>query len=154
MKGERRFPRTSELLNLEVFCRIIILIVNIYVGNLTAEVTNEELQNLFEPFGRVDTAAIIRHRGGESRGFGFVEMPSHTEAQAAIAGLNGKEVRGQSIIVNEARPKEDRRGDRNQRFGRGGSGGGSGGRGGMRGGPRGGGRGSRDFRGGRDRQRW
>jgi RNA recognition motif-containing protein len=88
--------------------------VNIYVGNLLREVTEEDLQEAFKTYGQVTSARIIKDRfSGESRGFGFVEMANKSEAQAAIAGLNGKELKGRTITVNEARPREERgRGDR------------------------------------------
>lgn len=105
--------------------------MNIYVGNLAREVTEEQLRQTFEAYGQVGSASIIKDKfSGESRGFGFIEMPSKDEAQAAIDGLNGKEVSGRTIKVSEA----NERGSRNGRGGprRGGFGGG--GRG-----PRGGG---------------
>lgn len=99
--------------------------MNIYVGNLARETTEAELRQAFEAFGQVSSVAIIKDKySGESRGFGFVEMPNTAEAQAAIAGLNGKDLGGRALNVNEARPREDR-----------------GGRGGSRGGGRSGGRG-------------
>jgi RNA recognition motif-containing protein len=86
--------------------------VNIYVGNLSHDVTDEELRVAFEAFGQVSTASVIKDKfSGESRGFGFVEMPTKTEAQSAISGLNGKELNGRTLNVNEARPRsDDRRG--------------------------------------------
>ena len=79
----------------------------LYVGNLTYGVTNSDLEKMFEPFGRVESAQVIMDRDtGRSKGFGFVEMGSDQEAQAAIAGLNGKEIDGRTLTVNEARPKE------------------------------------------------
>lgn len=109
--------------------------MNIYVGNLAREVTEEDLQEAFKGFGQVTSATIIKDKfTGESRGFGFVEMPGRAEAQAAIAGMNGKELKGRVLNVNEAQPRTDRGGS----GGRGGGGGRSGGgRGGER---RGGGR--------------
>ena len=97
--------------------------MNIYVGNLSFGATEEELQELFGAYGQVASAAIIKDRySGESRGFGFVEMPNRPEAEAAIAGLNGKDFKGRALSVNEARPREDRpRGGGFQR-GRGGGG--------------------------------
>jgi RNA recognition motif-containing protein len=107
----------------------------LYVGNLSYEVGDGELQQLFEAFGAVQSAQVIMDRDtGRSKGFGFVEMGSDQEAQAAITGLNGKEVGGRALTVNEARPKTDGGG----RGGRGGSGGGRGGYGGGGGGGRGG----------------
>ena len=86
--------------------------MNIYVGNLSREVTEEDLRQAFEAFGQVTSAKIITDKfSGESRGFGFVEMPTKAEAQSAIDGLNGKELKGQTLNVNEARPRsEGRRG--------------------------------------------
>jgi len=86
--------------------------VNIYVGNLSREFTEEELREAFTEFGEVTSARIITERdSGVSRGFGFVEMAGKSEAQAAIAGLNGKELKGRTLTVNEARPRsDDRRG--------------------------------------------
>ena len=86
--------------------------MNIYVGNLSRETTQEDLRRAFEGFGQVASATIIKDKvSGQSRGFGFVEMPNKTEAHAAISGLNRKELKGQQIIVNEARPRsEGRRG--------------------------------------------
>jgi len=105
--------------------------VNIYVGNIAFDATEEDLRQLFGAYGEVTSAAIIKDRySGESRGFGFVEMTNAPEAQAAIAGLNGKDFKGRALNVNEARPREDR--PRGGGFQRGG-----GGRGGER---RGGGR--------------
>lgn len=85
--------------------------MKLFVGNLSFEVRDEHLRSAFEPFGRVDSAAIVRERGSsDSRGFGFVEMPSRTEAQAAIDGMNGKELMGRALSVNEARPMPERSG--------------------------------------------
>jgi len=101
----------------------------LYVGNLTYEVGDGELLQMFEAFGTVQSAQVIMDRDtGRSKGFGFVEMGSDQEAQAAIAGLNGKEVGGRSLTVNEARPKSE--GGGRGGGGRGGYGGGGGGRGG------------------------
>ena len=88
--------------------------MNIYVGNLSREVTEEDLREAFEAFGQVTSTKIITDRyTGVSRGFGFVEMPARDEAQAAITGLNGKELKGRTLRVDEARPRsEGRRGDR------------------------------------------
>jgi len=84
--------------------------MNIYVGNLSRDTTEAELRQAFEAFGQVSTAAIIKDKfSGESRGFGFVEMPNRPEAQAAITGLNGKTLGGRTLTVNEARPREERR---------------------------------------------
>lgn len=86
--------------------------MNIYVGNLSYTVTEEELQNAFQAFGQVDSVAIIRDKfSNQSKGFGFVEMPVNEEAQAAIEGMNGKELKGRPVNVNQARPRnDDRRG--------------------------------------------
>jgi len=86
--------------------------MNIYVGNLSRQVTEEDLQQAFEAFGKVETVKIIKDMfSGESRGFGFVEMPAKAEAQAAIDGMNGKELKDRVLNVNEARPRsEGRRG--------------------------------------------
>lgn len=105
--------------------------MNIFVGNLSRDVTNEDLQQAFQAFGEVTTANVIRDKfSGDSRGFGFVEMPAKAAAQAAIAGLNGKDLKGRAINVNEARPRADNRGggggDRGRRPGGGGGGGGGG----------------------------
>jgi RNA recognition motif-containing protein len=105
----------------------------LYVGNLAYGVSDSDLQQMFEAHGTVESAQVIMDRDtGRSKGFGFVEMGSDQEAQAAIAALNGKESDGRALTVNEARPKEGGGG------GRGGSGGG--GRGGYGGGGGGGGR--------------
>lgn len=86
----------------------------LYVGNLPYDVSSEELERMFEPYGTVESAQVITDRDtGRSKGFGFVEMSSSDEAQAAIDGLSGKEVNGRSLTVNEARPREERsRGNR------------------------------------------
>jgi RNA recognition motif-containing protein len=86
--------------------------MKIFVGNLSRRVTQDALQQLFETFGQVASTEIIKDKfSGESKGFGFVEMPSKSEAQAAMSGLNGREVDGKSLTVNEARPRNnDRRG--------------------------------------------
>ncbi len=87
--------------------------VNIYVGNLSRDVTEEDLQEAFGAFGQVASVNIIKDKfSGESRGFGFVEMPEKAEAQAAIADLNGKDLKGQALNVNEARPRREGRRDR------------------------------------------
>ena len=85
--------------------------MNIYVGNLSRDVTEEDLQQAFEAFGQVASAKVITNKfTGQPRGFGFVEMPGEAEAQSAIEGLNGKELKGQTLTVNEARPRPDGRG--------------------------------------------
>ena len=96
--------------------------MNIYVGNLSREVTEDELRKAFEAFGQVTTVSIIKDRySGESRGFGFVEMPTKSEAQAAINGLNGTSMGERTLNVSEARPRAE--GGRRP-FGGGGFGGG------------------------------
>ncbi len=94
--------------------------MNIYVGNLSYEVTEEDLKQAFEAFGQVESVKIIKDRfSGESKGFGFVEMPAKDEAQSAINDLNGKELKGRTLNVNEARPRsEARRGGGRQGGGR------------------------------------
>ena len=125
--------------------------MNIYVGNLSQEVTDDSLRIAFEAFGQVESVNIIKDKySGQSRGFGFVVMPSQKEAQAAIEEMNEKELGGKNITVSEARPRvENRRGGGGGGGGsrRGGGFGGGGGRGGSRGGDRGGSRGG-DSRGG------
>jgi RNA recognition motif-containing protein len=82
--------------------------MNIYVGNLSREITEEDLRQAFEAFGQVATITIIKDKfSGESRGFGFVEMPAKAEAESAIAGLNGKDLKGRNLNVNEARPRPE-----------------------------------------------
>jgi RNA recognition motif-containing protein len=83
--------------------------VNIYVGNLSFDVTEEDVQAAFEAFGKIESVKVIKDKySGASRGFGFVEMSSQDEAKAAIAGLNGKELKGRAMNVNEARPRAER----------------------------------------------
>ena len=83
--------------------------MNIYVGNLSYNATEETVRQAFESFGQIISARIIKDKyTGQSRGFGFVEMPEQSRAQAAIKGLNGKEFMGKQISVNEARPRTDR----------------------------------------------
>ncbi len=108
--------------------------MNIYVGNLSREVNEEDLKASFEAFGQVETAKVILDKyTGRSKGFGFVEMSDSSDAQSAIDALNGKDLKGQTLKVNTARPRTENRG------GRGGF------RGGRRGGRQGGGRGGRRF---------
>jgi len=112
--------------------------MNIYVGNLLRDVTEDELRLAFEEFGQVEKASIIKDKySGESKGFGFVEMPSKEEGQSAIDNLNGKDLKGKALNVNEARTRTDNRGGRGGYAG----GGKGGGRGGYGGGGKGGGRG-------------
>ncbi len=116
----------------------------LYVGNLSYQITNAELEQLFTEFGRVQSAQVIQDREtGRSKGFGFVEMSSDAEAQAAIKGLHDKEHQGRPLTVNEARPREERGGGGGGYGGGGGGGYGGGGGGGHRGGGGGGGRGGR-----------
>lgn len=82
--------------------------MKIYVGSLSYKATEEDLKKEFESFGQVESVNIIKDRySGESRGFGFVEMPNKDEAQSAIEGLNGRELKGRKISVNEARPRSE-----------------------------------------------
>ena len=120
--------------------------MNIYIGNLSREVTEDELRKAFEAFGQVTTVNIIKDRySGESRGFGFVEMATKTEAQAAITGLNGTSLKERTLSVSEARPRTEggRGGGYGGRGGGYGGGGRSGGSYGRGGGAGGGGRGRR-----------
>src|SRR5947199_899769 len=103
----------------------------LYVGNLSYDVADSDLQAMFEPHGTVKSAQVIMDRDtGRSKGFGFVEMGNDQEAQAAVAALNGQEVGGRSLTVNVARPKESRGGGGGGGYGGGGGGGGGGGYGG------------------------
>jgi RNA recognition motif-containing protein len=84
--------------------------MNIYVGNLSYSMSEDELRDVFSAHGEVSSAKVLMDREtGRSRGFGFVEMPNKSEAEAAIAALNGKEVGGRALRINEARPREQRR---------------------------------------------
>ena len=115
----------------------------LYVGNLAYGVTDSDLEQMFSAHGTVQSAQVIMDRDtGRSKGFGFVEMSSSQEADAAAQALNGKDFNGRSLTVNEAKPREDRGG---------GGGGGRSGYGGGGGGGYGGGGGGRGDRGGRDR---
>ena len=92
----------------------------LYVGNLSYETTDSDLQSMFEPHGTVQSAQVIMDRdAGRSKGFGFVEMDNDQQAQAAIQALNGQESNGRTLTVNEARPREER-GDSRARSGVGG----------------------------------
>ena len=118
--------------------------MNIYVGNLSQDVTEDDLRQAFAAFGEVSSVNIIKDKfSGETKGFGFVEMPAKADAEAAITGLNGQDIKGRAVNVNEARPRPQGRGP----GGGGRSGGGrpGGGRGGF-GRDRDGGRGGRDRR--------
>ena len=85
--------------------------INIYVGNVPFQTSEDQLKELFEQYGRVEQAKIIVDRAtGRSKGFGFVEMGSQQEAEAAIKALNGKDMDGRALTVNEAKPREDRGG--------------------------------------------
>ena len=110
-----------------IFIQFSGVTMNIFVGNLSNDVTEEDLNNLFSEFGQVKEVKIIRDMfSQQTKGFGFVEMPGLADAQKAINGLNTKEVKGKKLVVNEARPKTDSR----KRFNGGGGGGRSGGSGG------------------------
>jgi RNA recognition motif-containing protein len=129
--------------------------MNIYVGNLSWNLKDQDLNDLFTPFGEVASAKIVLDKFTQrSKGFGFVEMPNDEQAQAAIAQLNGSEVDGRNLVVNESRPKEEGSGGFKKRsFGGGGGGGfkkggGGYGGGGSRGGNGGGGYGGGGNRGG------
>ena len=119
--------------------------MNIYVGNLSWGLKDQDLANLFAPFGEVASAKIVMDKFTQrSKGFGFVEMPNDEQAQAAIAQLNGSEVEGRNLVVNESRPKEEGSGGggfKKRSFGGGGGGyrGGNGGGGGYNRGSGGGG---------------
>ncbi len=92
--------------------------MNIYVGNLSYEVTVEDLQKAFEVFGHVESAKVIKDMyTGRSKGFGFVEMPTETEAQAAIDDLNGTELKGRNLKIGKARPRTGGRTDRGKHGG-------------------------------------
>ncbi len=114
--------------------------MKIYVGNLSFDVTDDEIQAEFGTYGKVESVAIPTDKiSGRPRGFAFVEMPSKSEAEAAIEGLNGKTLRERTIVVNESRPRTENRGggsygNRGGGYGSGGYGGGGGGRGGRSGG--------------------
>ena len=91
--------------------------MNIYVSNIAFNATTQDLRQLFESYGAVDKVNIITDRDtGQSRGFGFVEMPDNAAAKAAMQGANGKELAGRALTVNEARPREPRRESRQDRW--------------------------------------
>lgn len=105
--------------------------MNIYVGNLSRDTNEDDLKQAFEAFGEVSSANVIKDRfSGESRGFGFVEMANSEEAKASIEGLNGNDLKGRNVTVNEARPRADRSSSGGSRGGGGGFRGGGGGGGG------------------------
>jgi RNA recognition motif-containing protein len=129
--------------------------MRLYVGNLSFQTTSQDLQDYFSQAGTVESANVVEDREtGRSRGFGFVEMATKEEGEAAIQQFNGKELNGRNLTVNEARPREDRGGGGGRggfgggggRGGYGGGGGGRGGGGGGRGGYGGGGGGNREPR--------
>jgi RNA recognition motif-containing protein len=125
-------PKVDGGLCLSSIHRSLAVGKKLYCGNLGYNVSNSDLEQLFSQFGQVQSAEVINDRDtGRSKGFGFVEMSTEAEAQAAINGINGTEHEGRTLTVNEARPREERRG------------GGGGGRGGGGGGRGGGGRGGR-----------
>jgi RNA recognition motif-containing protein len=125
--------------------------MKLYVGNLSFQTSSEDLQQLFGQAGTVESASVVEDREtGRSRGFGFVEMSTKEEGEAAIAQFNGKDVGGRALNVNEAKPREDRGGRGGGGGGRGGFGGGGGNRGGGGGGRGGYGGGS----GGGGNSRW
>ena len=93
--------------------------MNIYVGSLSYKATEEDLRKEFEGFGQVESVNIIKDRySGESRGFGFVEMPNDAEAQRAIDGVSGKDLKGREVKANKARPRSEGRGYEGNRGGR------------------------------------
>src|SRR5262245_22791185 len=109
--GKAALARWGLRCPLPVFVRRPFMGKKLYVGNLAYTVTDSTLEQMFAPHGTVQSAQVIMDREtGRSKGFGFVEMGSDQEAQAAIAAMSGKEVDGRSLTVNEAKPKEDRGG--------------------------------------------
>ncbi len=107
--------------------------MNIYVGNLSFDVNEEDLRKTFEEFGKIESVNVIKDKySGQSRGFGFVEMSDKAEAQSAVKGLNGKELKGRALSVNEARPRSEGRGGSGRGGGHRGQGGYGDGRGGGR----------------------
>jgi hypothetical protein len=129
-KSRKAFPFNSirppwALLDLRVSIGRPNVAKKLYVGNLSYTTSDSALRSLFEEYGSVESAQVIMDRdSGRSKGFGFVEMSDNQEAQAAIDGLNGKEVDGRALTVNEARPRENRGGGGRSGGGRGGYGGG------------------------------
>lgn len=97
--------------------------MKMFIGNLSRDITEDELRTEFAAFGAVDSAVIIKDKfSGTPKGFGFVEMSVRSEAEAAIAGLNDKDIKGRKIVVNEARPMADRKSNDRGRSGNGGGG--------------------------------
>src|SRR5204862_2763945 len=130
--------------------RYIYMSMKLYVGNLAFTTSSQDLQELFAAAGTVESASVVEDRDtGRSRGFGFVEMSTKEEGEAAIAQFNGKEVNGRALNVNEAKPRENRSGGGGRGFGGGGGRGGYGG-----GGNRGGGGGYGGGGGGNREPRW
>ena len=128
---------------------------NLFVGNLSFRTTETELRALFEPFGQITRIHIATDREtGRSRGFAFVDMPNDEEATRAMTALNGKDLDGRALKVNEARPKPERGGGGPRRFSGSGSGSGSGGRGGRGGEHRGGYESYPEFPMGKREPRW
>ena len=83
--------------------------MRLYVGNLSRDVNEQDLRDVFQPFGQIDEVSIVKDRMNDvPKGFAFVEMPEKAQAEAAIAGLQGKELKGRTMDVNEARPRTDR----------------------------------------------
>ena len=150
-----RSQSDSQLLLSPLGERYIFMSMKLYVGNLAFSTSSQDLQELFAAAGTVESASVVEDRDtGRSRGFGFVEMSSKEEGEAAIAQFNGKEVNGRALNVNEAKPRENRGGGGGRGFGGGGGGnrGGGGGYGGNRGG--GGGYGGGSGGGGNREPRW
>ena len=97
--------------------------MKMYVGNLSRDISEDELKTEFAAFGAVDSVVLIKDKfSGTAKGFGFVEMPVRSEAEAAIAGLNDKEIKGRKMVVNEARPMADRKSNDRSRSGNSGGG--------------------------------
>jgi RNA recognition motif-containing protein len=147
--NQNRHTRFARLIpNVQAFLKGPKMGKKLYVGNLSYSVSDDSLQQHFSEFGAITSAKVMMDRdSGRSKGFGFVEMSSDAEAQAAISGMNGKSVDGRDMVVNEARPMEPRTGGfggggGGRRDGGGGGGGYGGGGGGGYGGGGGGGRNS------------
>jgi cold-inducible RNA-binding protein len=114
----RRSQSDSQLLFIPIGERYICMSTKLYVGNLAFQTTSQELQEIFAQAGTVESASVVEDRDtGRSRGFAFVEMSTSAEATAAIDQLNGKEVRGRTLKVNEAKPREPRNGSSGRSFG-------------------------------------